>query len=261
MAETRILTNRRGQSLQSDMTNQEALEAALQLEEMDEFLLSLLSQATERELSSEQYWWLHKRVLDNRAKTIEVNWEENYKQSEGAACFPAIRVMMDKAKQMSKARQEKTGRNVKPPKLHYRSEKDREIIISYKYEEPNIYTENWVRIGTLKTEFGWFVPSEVVRNNPTLKERQTTKLQLNDGYENLGEIFEDFKKSLYFLNDCPQEAAKNYGRLTGRCCFCQLPLTRSESIAAGYGPVCAGNYGLQWGVEKLEFKDLMEEQS
>jgi hypothetical protein len=255
MAETRILTNRRGQSLQSDMTNQEALEAALQLEEMDEFLLSLLSQATERELSSEQYWWLHKRVLDNRAKTIEANWEENYKQSEGAACFPAIRAMMDKAKAIAKARQEKTGRNVKPPKLHYRSEEDREIIISYKYEEPNVYTENWAKIGTLKTEFGWFIPSENMKNFSNVVHLMVD----NNDVATLGDIFEDFKKSLYFLNDCPQEAAKSYGRLTGRCCFCQLPLTRSESIAAGYGPVCATSYGLPWGVIKLELKDLMED--
>jgi hypothetical protein len=255
MAETRILTNRRGQSLQTDMTNQEALEAALQLEEMDEFLISLLSQATERELSNEQYWWVHKKVLDSRTKTNEANWEENYKQSEEAACFPAIRAMMDKAKAITKARQEKTGRNVKSPKLHYRSEKDREIIISYKYEEPRVYTEAWVTVGTLKTEFGWFIPSENMRNFSSgighfIDDKEVATL---------GDIFEDFKKSLYFLNDCPQEAANSYGRLTGRCCFCGLPLKDERSLGVGYGAVCASNYGLPWGVIKLELKDLIED--
>lgn len=42
----------------------------------------------------------------------------------------------------------------------------------------------------------------------------------------------------------PARVAAEYGRLTGRCCFCNLKLTDEQSTAAGYGPVCAKNYGL-----------------
>ena len=51
---------------------------------------------------------------------------------------------------------------------------------------------------------------------------------------------------LELAND-PVSAAKRYAHLTGNCCFCQRKLDDERSTSAGYGPVCAGNYGLPWG--------------
>jgi hypothetical protein len=48
----------------------------------------------------------------------------------------------------------------------------------------------------------------------------------------------------------PAKVAAEHGKLTGRCCFCNLPLGRGKdkrSVAVGYGPDCAENYGLAWG--------------
>jgi Family of unknown function (DUF6011) len=45
----------------------------------------------------------------------------------------------------------------------------------------------------------------------------------------------------------PEKVAAEYGKLTGNCCFCSLPLSDSRSLAVGYGPVCAEHYGLAWG--------------
>jgi hypothetical protein len=45
----------------------------------------------------------------------------------------------------------------------------------------------------------------------------------------------------------PATVAAAYGRMTGSCCFCALTLTDQRSVSVGYGPVCAGNYGLPWG--------------
>jgi hypothetical protein len=42
----------------------------------------------------------------------------------------------------------------------------------------------------------------------------------------------------------PVDTAAEYGRLTGRCCFCDRPLKDEQSTAAGFGPTCAENYGL-----------------
>lgn len=42
----------------------------------------------------------------------------------------------------------------------------------------------------------------------------------------------------------PAKVAREYGHLTGHCCFCNLPLTDPASLKAGYGPVCAKNWGL-----------------
>ena len=41
--------------------------------------------------------------------------------------------------------------------------------------------------------------------------------------------------------------AKKYGDETHNCCFCGLELTDERSTSAGYGPICAGKYGLPWG--------------
>jgi hypothetical protein len=45
----------------------------------------------------------------------------------------------------------------------------------------------------------------------------------------------------------PVEVAKNFARLTGNCCFCNMQLTDEKSIQEGYGPICANHYGLPWG--------------
>jgi|HigsolmetaAR206D_1030411.scaffolds.fasta_scaffold01597_4 hypothetical protein len=53
-----------------------------------------------------------------------------------------------------------------------------------------------------------------------------------------------------FLRDLsrhPAEVAAKYGKLTGRCCFCGLPLSDPKSTAVGYGKQCASHYGLPWG--------------
>ena len=45
----------------------------------------------------------------------------------------------------------------------------------------------------------------------------------------------------------PAGVAKLYGTQTGSCMFCGLTLTDPQSVAVGYGPVCAANYGLPHG--------------
>lgn len=46
------------------------------------------------------------------------------------------------------------------------------------------------------------------------------------------------------LSRNPAKAAKEFGKLTGKCCFCGLPLSDEHSTAAGFGPTCAKNWGL-----------------
>lgn len=45
----------------------------------------------------------------------------------------------------------------------------------------------------------------------------------------------------------PRAGAIKYGRLTGNCCFCHRTLTADNSLEVGYGPICAGRFGLPWG--------------
>lgn len=54
------------------------------------------------------------------------------------------------------------------------------------------------------------------------------------------------------LNANPQEFCATYGKKTGQCCFCALPLTDEVSVEFGWGPVCADNYGLPHGKRALK---------
>lgn len=53
----------------------------------------------------------------------------------------------------------------------------------------------------------------------------------------------------------PATVAAEHGRLTGRCCFCNLPLKDERSTAVGYGATCASHYGLPWGARPATFAD------
>ena len=41
--------------------------------------------------------------------------------------------------------------------------------------------------------------------------------------------------------------AQANGKESGSCRFCNLTLTTVESVSVGYGPICAGHWGLPWG--------------
>jgi len=45
----------------------------------------------------------------------------------------------------------------------------------------------------------------------------------------------------------PAAVAAAYGHATGNCCFCARDLSDERSTSVGYGPICAGRYGLPWG--------------
>lgn len=53
------------------------------------------------------------------------------------------------------------------------------------------------------------------------------------------------------FGDDPIRHAAAYGQRTSNCCFCRLTLTDGRSLAMGYGPVCASNWGLPWGDQRV----------
>jgi hypothetical protein len=58
------------------------------------------------------------------------------------------------------------------------------------------------------------------------------------------------------LANDPAKAASNHGRLTGKCCFCNRPLSDERSTAVGYGYTCASHFELPWGSEKTDLLAL-----
>jgi len=53
-----------------------------------------------------------------------------------------------------------------------------------------------------------------------------------------------------------EQKAREHGKTTGNCCFCGIELTDPRSLAAGYGPICAGNYNLPWGKVDMDTSDF-----
>lgn len=45
----------------------------------------------------------------------------------------------------------------------------------------------------------------------------------------------------------PGKVASDYGAKFSQCGFCGQDLTHPSSVKHGYGPICAGHYGLPWG--------------
>ena len=54
-------------------------------------------------------------------------------------------------------------------------------------------------------------------------------------------------RTLSAFSKDPKHAAMTYGHMSSSCCFCNKQLDTKESVAAGYGPVCADKWGLPWG--------------
>lgn len=57
----------------------------------------------------------------------------------------------------------------------------------------------------------------------------------------------------------PAGVGAKYGKLAGRCCFCQKCLEDPKSLAMGYGPTCAENYGLPWGQAAVSMATVSQE--
>lgn len=59
---------------------------------------------------------------------------------------------------------------------------------------------------------------------------------------------EDFKDQLQgLLSQLAKEPVitiAQYGKMSGKCSFCNKTLTEAHSVAVGYGPICAKHYGL-----------------
>jgi Family of unknown function (DUF6011) len=64
--------------------------------------------------------------------------------------------------------------------------------------------------------------------------------QGNQSYPEMGQV----RKMLEELAAEPAKVAVMYGKLTGRCCFCNRALSDEKSTAVGYGPICAEHFGL-----------------
>jgi hypothetical protein len=69
---------------------------------------------------------------------------------------------------------------------------------------------------------------------------------------------QEVTKYLIEFNKDPIKMSVDQGKLHSRCCFCYLPLKTQESLAVGYGDICAKHWGLPWGKKKITDPEILE---
>ena len=62
-----------------------------------------------------------------------------------------------------------------------------------------------------------------------------------------GAMTDEVKNLLFKFAADPAGVGALIGKRIGSCCFCARQLDTKESLAVGYGPVCADKYSLPWG--------------
>ncbi len=71
-------------------------------------------------------------------------------------------------------------------------------------------------------------------------DKRVNNYSVNDWAELMAEVTD----TLTAFNQDPSQYATAHGRKFNNCCFCALELTQKDSVAVGYGPVCAEKWGL-----------------
>lgn len=179
------------------------------------FACSLVEKGWRYKPSINQWAWIHKLVLDN----------EHPPAPAPTMPMPGIRKMLDSA-----------GETLKFPKI-------------------NLETEGGQRVRLSVAGSGSKNPGRIhVTDGAPYGE------SIYFGFIDLAGEFHYSKapapviELLSKMEADPAATASAYGLRTSNCCFCARPLTKGESVAVGYGPICAESFGLPWGHETVPSK-------
>lgn len=211
------LTSDKGVTVNTPLSNEEAI--ALLPQVGSKFAAELFDKANKYSLSNNQLVWAHKLVLE---KGLVPGIAKAEPVSEQLENFASIKALFDHAKV-----------HLQYPKIKF-------------------------------TINGVTIQLSLAGN----KSKYAGHLQVTDGGKFgsnkwYGRI--DMAGIFHASNNCPANVleflkqfaadpvnvAATYGKATGNCCFCKIGLSDPRSLAVGYGPICAGNFGLPWGEQVL----------
>jgi hypothetical protein len=171
---------------------------------------------SQRPLSGKQIAWVHKLIFDFEEKQ---NPGSSKKEEPKAAMqVPQIRKMLDAA-----------AETLKNPKVNLETPGGQRVRL--KMAGPG---RIWITDGAPFEEqvtFGYILP--------------------NANLFWTGDIVASVSALLLSFEADPKAVATAYGQRTSNCCFCGRDLSTGESVAVGYGPICAEKFGLPWGDERV----------
>lgn len=212
-AVTRRLVTSKGDVVETTLTDDEAMEIVRGMGGWNSFAASLYAQYLERNSLSPRQWpWVHKLATEQVAR--EKNREED-PSSRFENVPPLFRRALDSGLRYPRITLDMDEGRVMLKVAGPRSKTPGAIHVT----DGRSYGEN-TYYGRIDKDGTW-----------------------HPGRRTPGWVSE----TLAALNDQTLSFVVRYGRQTGSCCFCNRELTTRESVAAGYGPVCAGHYGLPWG--------------
>ena len=139
-------------------------------------------------------------------------------------------------------------KTLKAPKVWMRTEDGRDLkvyIAGQRSKVPNAV--NFVLYD--QPEGGW--------RNDTWLGRVLDNGDWHRPYSTKQEDVDMIQPLLVRLGEDPAGAASDFGKLTGRCCFCNSALSdKNHSTLVGYGPTCAKKWGLydEWKAAKAAAK-------
>jgi hypothetical protein len=234
--EARTLTTKKGMSVETTMTNLEALEALATLTAISSFAADLVSKARKYGLSADQWAWAHKLVIDDRAKKAGAD------QAQPTVVRGAnLRGLVD----LLTAAQ---GNEIKWPKIRLEIQRNEEdAVIMAQPVVLSLCGAGSRNPGAVRVTNGRPYGSPEARfYGMILPDGSWDRMWVP--FRGLG-IAQKALTVLEALAADPASVARVQGALTGCCSFCGKELTTRESVGAGYGPVCAEKWNLPWGAE------------
>ena len=211
----REMVTSRGEEFETGHTDEEAAQIVLQSRsDLDSFFVELAEEYHEEgELSGRQLPYLHKGALVGSGEWKTALSDNRSNGTVGG--FGVIIGHFDSAHE----------NGLKYPSITIQSEAPAPGLRMYRAGHKSSRPGS-VAVTDAEGETFW----GRIRRNGTFHPRDTAPDWAED-------ILRDFAED-------PDGMARLEGRQSGKCCFCGLKLTESGSVQVGYGPVCAGNFGL-----------------
>ena len=212
---TRTFTTSRGETVETTLTDIEALTVLAKEMPGSEFAQSLVQQyKSRRQLSPRQWPWVFKLAEEQLAKAAEPKME-----TISGTSYPKLVSMLHGAREHRK---------------HPR------IVAEFDYGVLRL------SIAGERSRFPGAI--NVTSDGPWDHRRYYGRIDQDSGeFAPSRECPDWVMESLADFNEDPAKVASLHGQRFGNCCFCSRELTDERSLEVGYGPVCAGYYGLPWG--------------
>lgn len=227
MTELRRLKTRKGKIVDTpydDVTAMTKLRALVKTGELNSGFARDL--AVKTRMSDDQMTWVHALVLDHEA-------EESV--SRALADGPDLKRIVDLM--------EIAGASLKWPKIRLVvGDGDSQVRLKLSRCGSRARHPGAVRIVGVPGDalLGFILPDGMLRpTGPMLRDADAMRI-VQDALRSFG--------------DDPAAYGRSHGLRFGWCCFCGRELTTAESTSVGYGPICAGHYGLPWGPDVQETK-------